>query len=555
MSASDRISDRASEILVPVKRALLSVSDKTGIIDFARFLAGSGVELISTGGTAEVLGKAGIPVTLIEAWTGSPECFDGRLKTLTPKVYGGILYKRDDAHHQADADRLGFESVDLVVCNLYPFADHVAKGSSDSELIENIDIGGPSMIRAAAKNHQHVLICTRPSQYDEVREAMIQSNGQTGFDLRRRFAVDAFCLTAEYDAVISTELSRRFTGVTKAQLGFPGYSDPVELRYGENPHQNGMLMRRTQNSRSDSAGVANAEILQGKELSWNNLLDADGAWRLASDLSLLASRSDDQGAKTALGAGVAIIKHGNPCGASLGRNGVEALKSAWQQDATSAFGSVIASTVEICPEMAAWLSDKFCEVILAPSYSSSAMAILNRKKSLRLLKLDLLAPQPEMLIRSISGGLLIQQEDSGLDPEAICVTEDKSVMNMLPLARFGVVLAKHLKSNAIALVAETRNGFELVGAGMGQPNRIDSFVRLAFPRAEANMGPLGINTSDLVMASDAFFPFADTVEAAASAGIRSIVQPGGSIRDEEVIAACNRLKVSMLMTGRRHFRH
>ncbi|NDE14498.1 bifunctional phosphoribosylaminoimidazolecarboxamide formyltransferase/IMP cyclohydrolase PurH [bacterium] len=524
--------------LVKITRALLSVSDKTGIVSLGRFLHEHDVEILSTGGTARALRDAGIPVRMVEDWTGFPECFGGRLKTISPKIYGGLLYRRGNPSHVADANRLQMDPIDLVVCNLYPFAKHVELKSSDEELIENIDIGGPCMIRAAAKNHESVVVCAGPAHYQDLMETMAANAGCTGIDFRRRMSVAAYRATAEYDAAISAELARRLDPGCEAFPRVIDLSRQTELRYGENPHQSAAL------AMGPDHGVATATVLQGKDLSWNNLLDADAAWRLASDLAIFS----DQPA-------VAVIKHGNPCGVAIARNQANALRNAWDQDATSAFGSIISVTHPFDEEMARFIDEKFCEVILAPAFTPEARQILSRKKSLRLLKLDLLRSGRDISVRSISGGFLVQDEDMGLDPEMADMTSLKLDATNREVARFGAIVAKHLKSNAIALVCKTPSGFELAGAGMGQPNRIDSLVRLALPRAHENLKRMGLAMADTVLASDAFFPFADTVESAAAAGIKAIVQPGGSIRDSEVIEACNKLGVAMAFTGRRHFRH
>ena len=531
-----------------IKRALISVSDKSDLIGLARVLDDYGVEILSTGGTARTLREAGISVKLVEDWTGFPECFGGRLKTLSPHIYGGLLYRRDNPSHVADANRLQMQPIDLVVCNLYPFSKHVESNSSDDELIENIDIGGPCMIRAAAKNHDSVAVCTSPKQYQDLIRNLDDGKGATSIHFRRRLAVDAFRLTAEYDAAIAAALGQRYLQPDDKINAGAGFPDSVnllgqnELRYGENPHQRAAV------AVSGKHGVASASVLQGKDLSWNNLLDADSAWRMISDLAVFSGIPS-----------VAVIKHGNPCGVATAKSGEAALKNAWEQDSTSAFGSVIACSQEVDENMAVFLHDHFCEVVLAPAYSSGARRILAKKKMLRVLQLDLLGSgsgyEPGISIRSISGGFLLQDEDSGLDAELVDMTEKIMDAPVRDLARFGAIVTKHLKSNAIALVANTNSGFELVGAGMGQPNRIDSLIKLALPRSLENMKRLGLHPKDLLLASDAIFPFADTVQAAAQAGIRAMVQPGGSIRDPEVLAACNSLGVAMAFTGRRHFRH
>ncbi|MEY4630111.1 MAG: bifunctional purine biosynthesis protein PurH [Pseudomonadota bacterium] len=523
---------------VKIKRALVSVSDKVGVVELAQKLADFGVEIISTGGTARTLKQAGVPVVMVEEWTRFPECFGGRLKTLSPAIYGGLLYRRDNPSHVADAARLGMPGIDMVVCNLYPFEKHVAAGSADDELVENIDIGGPCMIRAAAKNFDSVLVCVDPTDYRPVLAELEANEGAVSHHFRRRMAARAFASTAAYDSAIAAEFSARFTKEGDHQ-------GRTKLRYGENPHQAAFLLRNGQ------VGVAGARVIQGKELSWNNLLDADSAWRLASDLHRFASDSGN----SQVCPGVAIIKHGNPCGASVSSELTAALESAWAQDPVSAFGGVLAFTSLVTGAEAEFLAERFVEVVLAPGYDQAALKILAGKKNVRVLELPLLQDEVEWQVRSISGGQLLQQEDNGLDLEWFNATQAAFPPEKKRLASFSVILAKHLKSNAIVLAAKTANGFEMVGAGMGQPNRIDSLVRLALPRAQGNLDRLAISEADLVLASDAFFPFADTVTAAAEAGIRFIVQPGGSVRDQEVVDACNRLGVAMALTGRRHFRH
>jgi phosphoribosylaminoimidazolecarboxamide formyltransferase/IMP cyclohydrolase len=538
----------AAQSLVKIKRALVSVSDKTGVVEITRKLHEFGIEIISTGGTARALKEAGLPVVLVDDITRFPECFGGRLKTLSPAIYGGLLYRRDNPSHVADARRLEMPAIDLVVCNLYPFEKFVDSGATIETLVENIDIGGPCMIRAAAKNHESVAVLVDPMDYSQLASELSLHDGGTTFDFRCRMASKAFNLTATYDSIIAREFQDRFD--CDADRSVPevvNLKARMPLRYGENPHQRAFVVPGLH------PGVASSLPIHGKELSWNNFLDADGAWRLVNDMAAFAQQGTAFGDKQ--GSAVAIIKHGNPCGAAISADSATALTAAWAQDPVSAFGGVIAFSTVIKQESANFFADKFVEVIIAPGFDQGAFQLLSKKKNLRLVQVPLLNDVRDWQIRSISGGFLMQEDDHGLDREWLDACEKKFSDSKLTLAKFGVILAKHLKSNAIALVAQTRNGFELAGAGMGQPNRIDCFARLALPRAMANLERLRLSASDLVLASDAFFPFADTIEAAAAAGIKFIVQPGGSVRDDEVISACCRLGVSMVLTGRRHFRH
>jgi phosphoribosylaminoimidazolecarboxamide formyltransferase/IMP cyclohydrolase len=526
-----------------IKRALFSVSDKTGAVEFARFLAERGVEILSTGGTGKALAEAGIAFTPMEKITGNPEAFGGRMKTISFPFASSLLFRRDHEGDVATARKMGVEPIDLVVCNLYPFQETRRRGADDATLIEDIDVGGPTMIRAAAKNHNHVAVATSPSQYELLISELAASPGSTTLTLatRQRLAVHAFRLLAAYDSAIADELSARFLAEKTLHLSF---NQGRKLRYGENPHQSATFYR--DESGASSASIASAEILQGKALSYNNILDADAALRSASDVLLALGNSPRPV--------VAIVKHLNPCGLASGRTSLEALELAWEGDPVSAFGSILCFTDTFTAECASWLADKFVEIILAPAIAPDALAILARKKNLRVL---LCPPRtagltPERMLRSVSGGLLVQEEDEGVDPTFTSVTRAAFPSALLPLARFGVMACKHLRSNAIALVRTAEHGnFQLVGAGMGQPNRLDSIRALAGPRASAKDATM----ADLLLVSDAFFPFADGIEAAHELGVKFVVQPGGSIKDEEVIAAADKLGITMAHTGRRHFRH
>lgn len=524
---------------VKIRRALLSVSDKTGVIELARFLAGHGVELLSTGGTGKQLEAAGLAYTPMEKITGNPEAFGGRMKTISFPFASSLLFRRDNAEDVATARKMGVEPVDLVVCNLYPFAEARKRGASDAELVEEIDVGGPTMVRAAAKNHAHVAVATSPGQYAELMAEMKADDGALGFATRKKLAVHAFRLLAAYDSAVADELSARFLGEETLHLDFDGGK---KLRYGENPHQAATFYRDP--SFVGASSIATAEVLQGKELSYNNLLDADAALRSASDAALV---SGDRPV-------VAIVKHLNPCGLATGRTAVEALELAWAGDPVSAFGGILCFSSPVTKDCAQWLGDKFVELVVAPAVEPEALALFAKKKNLRVLLCPVRKPVArERMLRSISGGVLVQEEDEGVDEQFRSVTKKPFPEDRMALARFGVMANKHLRSNAIALVRALPNGnFQLVGAGMGQPNRLDSIRALAGPRARAKAG---VEMGELVLISDAFFPFADGVETAAELGVKYVVQPGGSIKDEEVIAAADRLGMAMVVTGRRHFRH
>jgi phosphoribosylaminoimidazolecarboxamide formyltransferase / IMP cyclohydrolase len=524
--------------VVKIHRALFSVSDKEGAVGFARFLSERGVEILGTGGTMKKLLEAGIPVVPMETVTGNPEAFGGRMKTISFPFASALLYRRDNSEDVETARKLNVEPIDLVVCNLYPFHEARKRGASEPELIEEIDVGGPTMIRAAAKNHKHVAVATNPAQYAKLMAEFEASDGGLTLRTRKQLAVAAFQLMASYDSAIAEELAGRFLDEENHYLAL---SQGKRLRYGENPHQSAIFYRDP-HFRGE-ATIASADILQGKQLSYNNILDADAALRSASDAWLATGGKQPA---------VAVVKHLNPCGLAIGHSALEALELAWEGDPVSAFGGILCFTTPVTKECAEWLGDKFVELVVAPAVEADALAIFAKKKNLRVLLCPpRRAEQKEKMIRSVYGGVLIQDEDEGLDTEFKPVTKLEFPKEKLALASFGVMAAKHLRSNAIALVKAHKNGnFQLVGAGMGQPNRIDSLRALAGPRAKQKGG-----LEDLVLISDAFFPFGDTVEAAAELGIRFIVQPGGSIRDDEVIATADKLGVAMVFTGRRHFRH
>ncbi len=516
-----------------VKRALISVSDKIGLADFARGLVEAGVEIFSTGGTRRHLEENGIPVTDVTAYTGFPEMMGGRLKTLHPKVHGGILCRRDDESDMASAAEHGIVPFELVVVNLYPFEATVAREDvTDAEAIENIDIGGPTMVRAAAKNHQFCSIVTDSVQYPIVLE-QIQENGCTTLQLRRSLARDAFSHTAAYDSAIS----RYFIERSESAEVFPtslsiSFKRATVLRYGENPHQQAALYA---SSKSPSASVVAARQLNGKELSYNNILDLDAA------LSLVRFFNDPA---------VCVMKHNNPCGMAVGKTIAEALKKGMEGDPLSAFGSVLGFNREVDAESAEYLSTPglFVEGIVAPSFSAEALEILTTKPkwklNVRLLECGSLDKKPaRWAIRPLEGGALLQEADIEDDPEDQwrVVTEKKPTEEQMADLRFAWKVVRHVKSNAIVLCKNEM----LIGTGAGQMSRVDS--------VEISVKKAGNRIVNSVLASDAFFPFPDGIEAAK--GVTAVIQPGGSRNDEVVIEACNKLGIAMIFTGRRHFKH
>jgi phosphoribosylaminoimidazolecarboxamide formyltransferase/IMP cyclohydrolase len=520
---------------ISIKRALLSVSDKESIIPLAQFLKKRNVEIISTGGTKKVLNENGIATTSIEEITGSPEAFGGRMKSISFQIGSSLLYRRKNSDDIADAKKLNIQPIDLVVCNLYPFAKAVADRAVETELIENIDIGGPTMIRAGAKNYDGVTVLTSPSQYEGFME-LYQKEDKISYEQRREFARAAFNHTAEYDAMIANELNTRFSDTKDSFLSM---QSGTELRYGENPHQSSVLFKT-------QAGdtLANVTPIQGKQLSYNNYLDMDAAWKSMSDLDQIKTNEKPFA--------VSIIKHLNPCGIALGNNVLTTLEKAWAGDPVSSFGSIIAFNTTVDENVARWFDKKFVEIIIANDFTHSALEVFSQKKNLRLIKIAPKRPNEEKVFRSINGGILAQAEDEVIDREFQLVTKTNFYNKMENLSQFGVQVCKNLRSNAIALVTSDNDHFFLSGAGMGQPNRLDSLERLAVPRHQQNFD---IPLSETLLVSDAFFPFRDSIEVAHKNGIKNIIQPGGSIRDNEVIEACDEYGIAMYFTGKRHFRH
>jgi len=518
-----------------IRRALFTVSDKHGVVELARAMADTGTEIVATGKTATVLKEAGLRVRPIEEVSGSPEAFQGRMKTLSFPVCSGILYRRGDQRDEADLKRLNIEPIDCVVVNFYPFEAAAAReGISPRELIEEVDIGGPTLVRAAAKNAPSVLVLTSPAQYARVIEEL-KSEGKVSSATSLACAQSAWERVLSYDSAIARELGARSKRV---------------LRYGENPHQKGFL-------EFDPEGPIDwSQSLTPAELSYNNILDLSAAYALASDLMELGTG----------GTGVVIVKHNNPCGVTWVPKTAPhaqklALTRAWEGDPVSAFGGVVVFTDPIEAETAQWLADHFVELVAAPGLeerSAVLKTLLAKRKNLKAVPIRRFGGVPSESMVVVPGGRLFQTTDVGLGEPLKSMTERKWPAEKERLARFGIAVCRSLKSNAITIVREipdVSEGLQLIGAGQGQPNRIDALKTLAVPRAQGVLRESGGKLEDCVMVSDAFFPFRDTVDAAHSAGIRYIVQPGGSIKDADSIAACDEHGMAMAFTGTRHFRH
>ncbi len=522
-----------------IRRALLSVSDKSGLVDFAKALNAYGVALVSTGGTSAALKAAGLPVQDVSELTGFPEMMDGRVKTLHPKVHGGLLAIRGNAEHDKAAAAHGIAPIDLLVVNLYPFEATVAKKAGYEECVENIDIGGPAMIRAASKNHDGVTVIVEPQDYGRVLDEMASNSGATTRRFRQEMAAKAFARTAAYDAAISNWFAEELKTPAPAWRAFGGRLSQA-LRYGENPHQEAAVYI------SDNAcrGVATAQQLQGKELSYNNINDTDAAFELVSEFDPATPA-------------VAIIKHANPCGVATGASLLEAYQKAFACDTVSAFGGIIALNQVIDGKAAEDMTKIFTEVVIAPDATDEAKAIFAAKKNLRLLITGGLAdPRASGLtMRSIAGGMLVQSRDAGNvdDLELKVVTKRAPTGAELADLKFAFRVAKHVKSNAIVYAKAGAT----VGIGAGQMSRVDSARIAAWKAAEAAkaQGLAEPLTRGSVVASDAFFPFADGLLTAAEAGVTAVIQPGGSMRDDEVIKAADEKGLAMVLTGMRHFRH
>jgi phosphoribosylaminoimidazolecarboxamide formyltransferase/IMP cyclohydrolase len=517
-----------------IRQALLSVSDKAGIVEFARGLAGFGVALISTGGTAKLLREAGIAVTEVGDYTGFPEMLDGRVKTLHPRIHAGILARRDVPAHVAELGAAGIPTIDLVAVNLYPFSETVARPDCTlAEAIENIDIGGPAMVRAAAKNHHYVAVVTDPADYPLLLQELASTNGALGAGSRFRLAQKAISHTAAYDGAISNYLTALDAAGQPA--GFPRclnlqFDLAQTLRYGENPHQSAAFYR----DREPAAGsLGNFRQLQGKELSYNNIADADAAWECV--------KSFDQPA-------CVIVKHANPCGVATAADVLEAYRKAFATDPTSAFGGIIAFNRELDGPAAGAIAQQFVEVVIAPAVTDSGGAVLGQKANIRVLSVALESRANRFDMKRVGGGLLVQTPDSvNVSAAQLTVaTRARPTPAQLEDLLFAWRVAKFVKSNAIVFCGNGRT----LGVGAGQMSRVDS-ARIAAVKA-ANAG---LSLAGSVVASDAFFPFRDGVDVVAQAGARAIIQPGGSLRDDEVIAAADEHGIAMVFTGYRHFRH
>jgi phosphoribosylaminoimidazolecarboxamide formyltransferase/IMP cyclohydrolase len=521
----------ASTKVAKISRALISVSDKTGVVDFARRLSQLGLEILSTGGTAKALGAAGVPVREVSDFTGAPEILDGRVKTLHPRVHGGIL-GRPTAAHRAEMKEANIVPIDLVVVNLYPFRETVARGAPFDEVIENIDIGGPAMLRSAAKNHERVAVVVDPADYAAIL-AELDDVGEVSDGTRFRLARKAFAHTASYDGAIASHLGR-IEAPGAALADFPetlhvSGRRARSLRYGENPHQKAAFYALEGTA---SPSLADARVLQGKELSYNNLLDLDAAMKICAEFSLPAA---------------VIVKHNNPCGAAVAEAGVaEAYRRARETDPVSAFGGIVAVNRPVDAVLARELKETFLECVVGPAFTADALPILAASKNLRLLVADMVQDVPSALeLRSVTGGFLVQtiDRDTASASDAKVATKRAPTAAELSDLDFAWRVCKHVKSNAIVFVG----GGRTLGIGAGQMSRVDS-VKIAVSKARASL-------AGSVVASDAFFPFRDGVDAAAAAGAAAIIQPGGSVRDAESIAAADEHGMAMVLTGERHFRH
>lgn len=564
---------------VKIKRAIISVSDKTGVADFAKYLDSKGIELFSTGGTYKLLKENNISVKEVNELTGFPEMMDGRVKTLNPKVHGGILALRDNEEHIKQAKDNDIKFIDMLVVNLYPFENTIKKEDCTLEdAIENIDIGGPTMLRSSAKNYKFVTIITDPTDYQRFQEEY-EKNGGTSLEFREECALKVFAQTSRYDAMISEYLSLKLKGVDKKSVRL---ESGKELRYGENPHQKGKLYLEDGNV---SGLLATAEQISGKEMSYINYLDAQAALDLVIEFNEPAA---------------VVVKHATPCGVATGNDAREAIEKAWFSDPISAMGSVLAFNREFDKKALKFIKGKetkhysfqvdndklipheikvggkFVEVIVAPSFSPDALEYLTKKKNsknIRLLKIDIEKSRAckDFSLKRIDGGYLWQSRDNELFSKLECVTEKKFDDKMIELAKFSMLACKHIKSNTITLGRIMPDGsFTLLGMGAGQPNRVDSLRKLAVTKARENLeyefnsknmeGDFEeyfqkVMNTEVVMASDAFFPFDDTVRTAGLYGVKYIVQPGGSMNDEDSIKACNELGIAMVMSGNRHFIH
>ena len=517
------MTDQTDLQLRPIRRALISVSDKAGIADFARALTRFNVEIISTGGTAKTLRDARIDVRDISEITGFPEMMDGRVKTLHPRVHGGLLAIRDNVEHVAALEQHGIEPIDMVVVNLYPFAETIKReGVTREEAIEQIDIGGPAMIRSAAKNSQDVAVVVSPNQYGELIDELEKHQGALSLNTRARLAQAAFEHTAQYDLMVSSYLAGSTAPLPERLIWT--MKKVSDLRYGENPHQQAALYQ------TSGAGIANAEILSGKEMSFNNYVDAEAAWQLVCDFEETAC---------------AIIKHTNPAGVGLGETVAEAYRKALATDSVSAFGGIVAFNRTVDADAAHEVTKIFTEVVIAPDYDPEALELVRTKKNLRVIRMSAIEAPSGVELKQISGGVLAQTPDNHKlsRDELRVVTERQPSEDEIRALLFAWVVCKHTKSNAIVYAREDQT----VGVGAGQMSRVDS-VKIGAMRAQ-------LQVAGSVLASDAFFPFRDGIDEAARHGITAVIQPGGSVRDDEVIRAANEHGLAMVFTGVRHFKH
>ncbi len=523
--------------------ALLSVSDKTGLVEFAQGLSAMGWQLVSTGGTLKTLKDAGLTATPIDELTGHPEILEGRVKTLHPKVHGGLLGRPHLADHKTQMDQNGISPIDLVVVNLYPFEATVAKGCDLAEAIENIDIGGPSMLRSAAKNHERVTVVCDPADYAAVLSEL-KASGDTSSETRQKLAIKVYATTSRYDSAIERHLASVILAEKRLDLRF---AEGSHLRYGENNHQGAEFYRESVGIQAGEPSLGNARQLHGKELSYNNIVDADAALEAARELVATPA--------------AVVIKHLNPCGYATGATLKDALVAAWAGDPVSAFGSVIALTRRVDLATAEILKGRFVEILIAPSFEPDALEFLkNKSKDIRLLEIgEFAAASSRKVYKHVIGGMLVQDRDAVVWEKFESATKIGFPEAKKALAEFTWKACKHLKSNAIAIGTEYAPGqYSLVGAGMGQPNRIDSNQKLAQPRVQdwlARFEGVKPAIGDMVLCSDAFFPFPDNVEAAHAFGIKYLVQPGGSVNDKLSVEKCDELGMAMAMTGTRHFRH
>jgi len=514
------------------KRALLSVSNKDGIVEFAKELVNLGYEIISSSGTARKLKENGIPVIEVSEITGFPEIMGGRVKTLHPKIHGGLLAVRDNPEYMKQLEELGITPIDIVAINLYPFEETVKRGADLDEIIENIDIGGPAMVRASAKNYKHTAIIVDPSDYKKVIDELKEKGGLS-IDTKKRLALKAFRHTAIYDSIISNVLNEKFDIKEKfpEELSIP-FRKKSKLRYGENPHQEGALY--VSPVENEGISVASSEVLHGKEMSFNNYLDVEGA------INLVKEFKDNHCA--------VIVKHNNPCGVAVRDSQVEAYREALKSDPKSAFGGIVAFNKPVELETAKALAEIFLEVVIAPDFQEDALEFLkSKKKNLRLVRIRNFDKEPQGAdLRRINGGLLIQDRDLELYKELKVVSDREPTDEELQDLIFALKVVKHTKSNSVVIA----KGNATVGIGVGQTSRVDS-LETAIKKAKE----FGFDLKGAVLASEAFFPFRDSVDIAAKEGISAIIQPGGSIRDNEVIEACNEHNIAMVFTGMRHFKH